>query len=148
MAAPLSLVLTACSSEKIAADPLGKLAASREKWQAAKPRTYRYVYTRYCECLPQSTGPFRVTADGDSLLSVVKPGPLGDSSLTPGAYAYLAVDSVFAKIEAYLQRGVHRSEIVFDNTYGFPTDVNIDIDASMADEEYILSIRDFKIVTP
>lgn len=118
-------------------DPVGggpqALTASRATWQAQRPADYRFTYTRTCFCPPQYRGPFEVTVRGGEVTDVAYKGegePV-DRPLTE----YQTVDDLFALIAEAYERDAARVDAAYDPATGQPTNIYIDYNEQMADEE-------------
>lgn len=122
----------------------GELAGNRDKWRAAEPARYGYQYRRSCFCPPAYAGPFRVTADRDSVLTVERMD-WSDSSWTPveDAKQDFSIEAIFDELARNLDRPAAVRKVHYDPGYGFPDSVAIDFDLQAADEEYGFEIRDF-----
>ncbi len=109
------------------------LAASRVRWEAQRPGDYRFTYSRNCFCPPQYRGPFDVTVRGGAVADVAYRGE-GDPIDRP-LTEYQTVDDLFALIAEAYARDAARVDVTYDPTTGQPTEVYIDYDEQMADEE-------------
>ena len=122
-----------------AADEAGleRLAAARERWQAARPRDYLYAYRKYCECsrvLPPET----VITVFDGYVEQVyhvyqdpeREVPAREGSL----YSYWTIEDLFAKLESALANdAIVRVE--YDAALGYPTTLFIDYDPGFVGDE-------------
>lgn len=120
------------------------LAASRARWEAQRPGDYRFTYTRSCFCPPQYRGPFDVTVRGGAVADVAYEGegePI-DRPLTE----YQTVDDLFALIAEAYARDAARVDATYDPTTGQPTEVYIDYNEQMADEEVGFTIESIRPV--
>jgi hypothetical protein len=77
-----------------------------------------------------------VAADGNEVLD------------TDPNYAFFAphatIDLLFAEIEQAVKDGAEVVTVTYDDTYGFPAEIAIDISQQMADEEMYYSVTSFE----
>lgn len=109
------------------------LAANRQRWAAEGPTDYRFTYTRNCFCPPQYRGPFVVTVRDGEVTDVVYEGdgePI-DRALTE----YQTVDDLFALLAEAYDRDAASVRVSYAAATGQPTEIYIDYDEQMADEE-------------
>jgi hypothetical protein len=152
----LSLALGACSTsqpapdvpvrvDSLRADPSpvsagaddtdgeAALAANRQRWAAQGAADYQFTYTRGCFCPPQYRGPFDVTVRGGAVTDVVYrgEGEPADRALSE----FQTVEDLFDLIAEAYDRKAARVDVTYDAATGQPSDVYIDYDEQMADEE-------------
>lgn len=109
------------------------LTANRQRWDAQNIEDYRFTYARQCFCPPQERGPFEVTVRGGKVEAATYRGegePM-DRPLTE----YQTVEDLFALIADAYDRGAASVRASYDVATGQPTEVYIDYDEQMADEE-------------
>jgi hypothetical protein len=109
------------------------LATSRATWEMQRPGDYRFTYTRSCFCPPQVRGPFDVIVRSGAVADVAYLGegePI-DRPLTE----YQTIDDLFALIAEAYARDAARVDATYDPATGQPTELYIDYDEQMADEE-------------
>lgn len=123
-------------SEPVASGPEGDLAAARARWAAAGLARYTMTETRQCECLEETSGPFRVT---------VRDGAVADVQFQGRAVAAgraLSIDALFDRLAQAYAEGAPRVDAAYHPTLGYPTHFIIDLDERIADEEVSYSVRD------
>ena len=118
---------------------VNELAKRRAMWDAKHPVAYRFKVGVGCFCPPSITGPWLVTARVDTR-EIVPATPGGDQPL--GSQLPPDVEGVFAKAKDALAKA-DKVEIEYDETYGFPTKVQIDWITNAVDDEQTLTISDF-----
>jgi uncharacterized protein DUF6174 len=57
---------------------------------------------------------------------------------------YATIDRIFSELEADLAGAADEVTVTYDPTYGFPTDVTIDMVKEATDDELYLTISDFE----
>jgi hypothetical protein len=132
----IALVLASC-----VADPDGPPA-----WKA--PPAYTYTYQRNCFCPPEWRGPFSVSADSASVVSVFRKLEGGDSVRITERLQSYSIDSIRAELNGKLAREHDTAIVRYDSLYGFPASAYIDFSHQMADEEYGFTITDFRDLAP
>jgi hypothetical protein len=134
------LVSTACSSPTGAGEP----TEARLRWAARGPASYTVRVARSCECLsPEMTGPVVVVVRDGVVASRSYAGsgaPVGASL----AEHFPSVEEAFARIDAARRQNVARLVVRYDPTLGFPTEIAIDVDATMADDEVTYTLSDLR----
>ena len=107
------------------------LARARARWQAADIDSYAYTIQRNCFCTEEYRGPFDVTAQNDRITSIKRNGQTvaGNPAEVP------TVDELFRLLaEAYAQ-GAAEVRVTYDTARGYPTEIWIDRNEQIADEE-------------
>jgi hypothetical protein len=119
-----------------AGDPEHSLAAARARWTAAGVDDYSYTLSRQCFCPPEFIGPFNVTVRDGAVRSVTREGAPVNTSQVP----IPTVPAIFDEIAAAIDAGAAEVRVEYDATLGYPTELWIDQDRMMADEETGYSI--------
>lgn len=103
---------------------------ARARWEAAALGDYRFTLQRMCFCpAPDYTGPFEVTVRDGEIAGV----RLDGASVEPERA--VTVDDLFTLIEEAYARRAETVRLAFDPQTGAPTEVYVDYDSMMADEE-------------
>lgn len=139
----LGLVLMAgCAGSEPLAAPPSTLADARALWALRAPDGYQVTVQQSCFCLPEFRQPLRVTVENGRVSSVrglEQPlhhsGSLDQSRLT--------VAGLFDVIER-AGRTAAELRVVYDAGYGFPTELFIDGDRRIADDEFTYRLSDFR----
>lgn len=112
---------------------------AKARWEAAGLADYRFTLRRMCFCpSPDYTGPFEVTVRGGTIEAVRLDGAPVDAARA------LTVDDLFALIEEAYEREAETVRLTFDPETGAPTDLYIDYEAMMADEEIGYTVTDLE----
>jgi len=122
-----------------------ELQAQRVKWTAAGIDSYRYVVRLYCFCgFPQ---PYTITVRNGATESLVD--EKGQSVTDYPSLAKLTtVEGLFAEVEFLTIASYYSADVVYDATYGFPSEISYDTAAWIADDELTVRVSDFKILQP
>jgi hypothetical protein len=111
-----------------------ELEANRKLWESKGPASYVFDYRVVCYCPPQVTRAVTITVENGEVVGVtyVDSGEPVDL-YEPGDYP--TVDDLFDEIESALAQGPHWVRAEYDTPLGYPTDVFIDFEENVADEE-------------
>ena len=127
--------LSACSVNPFA---LSREAASdhRSRWDAAGIVDYEYMFRRACECTGSVTRPMRVEVRGGSVAGATY-RDTGESATN--ATGYPTVDDLFDLIDDAIDRGAQGLTVAYDGSLGYPTEISIDYDVEVADDEITIN---------
>lgn len=114
----------------------------RALWESKQVRSYRFTLTTHAFS-PTAGQPVRVEVRDGQTVSV-EPLSKDFRGNPDDLVRFGTIDKLFAVVEDAEQRGAERLEAKYDPTYGFPSDVNIDYRAAMADEEFGFEVEDFE----
>ncbi len=120
---------------------LEKLYQSRDTWNAHNINAYSYTYRRSCECLPDSTRKVVITVSGNEISGITYADSGETVPESPQGF-YQTVDDLFGMVEDAFYEKAHQISVTYDETYGYPTDIYIDYDSAVADEECIVATGD------
>ena len=137
----LAVILAACSAGG------SEFSRNREKWQDANITHYRMELNISCFCAFRDQMPLTVEVRDGQIVSMAA----ADGTLvldTDPNYEFFSphatIDLLFAELDAALNGGADSVTATYDATYGFPTEIGIDFDQEMADEEMYYSISGFE----
>ncbi|CAM3830443.1 DUF6174 domain-containing protein [Nocardioides marinus] len=161
LAGLLLLPLAACSGEdEVARDPGTEQGPSSEQDVEAQeptsgpdvgfgPADYAFTLQVSCFC-PYAAVPVRVTVEGDRVVEAVfeKGGGRGGAKAGDPAPEFfeLTIDDIIAEAEAAEEAGAARVDVTWPEGGDYPTEVYIDRDERMADEEIGYTLSDVKVV--
>jgi len=111
----------------------------RSRWSEAGMIDYEYVYRQSCECQPSSMEPARVEVRSGSVASVIYPGS-GEAAASKDHYP--TIDGLFDLIEDAIDREAAGLIVSYDGFLGYPTEINIDYDLEVADDEITILVSD------
>jgi hypothetical protein len=121
---------------------LTQAAANRTTWEDAAITNYEYVYQRSCFCGADFLRPLRIQVRNGVVSSVV----FSDTSeavtgTTLGPFPTL--DGLFDDLQARIIEA-DNVNAEFHPQYGFPTSYVVDPEATVADEEYSITVTGFR----
>jgi hypothetical protein len=106
---------------------------AKNKWQQQANKHYIYTLQRSCFCPPESRKPMRVRVKEGTIVQVML---VPENITKPVTYqGARSVASLFALIESAITTNAASIKVTYDAQYGYPTNITIDKDARMADEE-------------
>ncbi|HJS18427.1 MAG TPA: DUF6174 domain-containing protein [Anaerolineales bacterium] len=140
----MAVVLTACASVGAASSEFDQ---AQDKWQEADISHYSFELTYSCFCAFTSDMPLIIEVqDGEIVSMEYKNG----NEIDPASYElfekYATINRIFAELEMALNGGADSVTVTYDETYGYPTQVNIDFDQQVADEEIYLTISNLEVL--
>ncbi len=145
LAVATAALLTACADATGPTDPDLLLRQNMARWASRGPADYRYVITRFCECLAESAGPTTV---------VVRNGEVETRRYATGASVHPQYESLFTPVPGLfdlIRRAIDTPAaglaVRYDDTYGFPASIQIDWVAGTADDEVSYRITEFTPLT-
>lgn len=140
----MALILAACAS----ANALGgqsEIEQNRDKWQDADISHYRYDLSISCFCVFTQDMPLLIEVQDGKIVSMeYQSGKEIDSSLTELFEKYATIDRIFTELEAGLNGAADEVIAKYDPTYGFPTEVTIDVEKQATDDELYLTLSNFE----
>jgi hypothetical protein len=112
-------------------------------WESQAVNDYRYTIQVGCFCITDLTRPVTIEVQDGEVASVtyVDDGSAADPLLFE---QYNSIDKVFAIIADAEAQDPVRLDVTYDETYGVPLSVNIDISEQIADEELYLTLSGFE----
>lgn len=138
---PLALLLVGVGCEApTAPGERDSLVEARARWLARGSQSYSYDVNRNCFCLLGGRRMSVTVRDG-----AVVSAELLDSGddVEAGLLSYVpTVADLFDLIEDALDRNAAYFVAEYDQTFGFPTRIEIDYSSSAADDEIAISARD------
>jgi hypothetical protein len=141
----MTLVLAGCAAMGSAMGNQSEIEQNQEKWQDAGISHYRYNLFISCFCIFVENMPLVIEVqDGQVVSMEYQNGNEIDPSLLELFEKYATIDRIFAEVEAGLNGAADNVVVTYDPTYGFPTEVTIDVEQQAADDELYLTISDFE----
>ena len=117
--------------------------AQQERWASNGFSTYKYTYQRSCFCVPDWTRPVVIDVKDNRIGRIV----YADDEVPVGPTywkSYHTVDELFALIDSALVRDAAQVTVQFDEALGYPTQLYIDEDLRIADEELGITASDVR----
>jgi len=140
----MALVLAGCASA-FALGSQSELEQNQEKWQEAGISHYRYNVAISCFCVFTQDMPLVIEVqDGNVISMEYQNGNEIDPSLLELFNRYATIDRVFGEVKAGLNGAADEVIVKYDPTYGFPTEVTIDVEKQATDDELYLTLSNFE----
>ena len=137
---PALLLLAAGCADPTAPGEQGQLDAARARWRAQGGDSYTVEISRSCFCV---LGGRRVT------VTVTNGAVVGADYLDSGGPVETAlltyiptIPDLFDLIQDALDKNPASFLAIYDPTYGYPTRIEIDFSATVADDELAITARD------
>jgi hypothetical protein len=137
----LATLLAACGDE---GNPIVNIEGPRAKWAANKPASYSYTLTRSCYCLTELTTPVDIVVRNGVVESRTYQNSTTPVSATYAGY-FPSIDGLFAKVDTARLAKPFIINLSFDETYGYPTFLNVDQNRNTVDEEYTYVASNFVV---
>lgn len=108
------------------------------RFERNAPLSYTYTVRVSCQCPSDVTRPVAVWVDRGSVEYLFYED---DGRAVPFSYAnsFPSAEQLFDAIQDAIDRGADRIDVDYDPTYGYPTNVYIDYDRRVFDEELSLT---------
>jgi hypothetical protein len=140
----MALILTACASAT-ALGTQSEIEQNQERWQEAGISHYRYHLSISCFCVFTQDMPLIIEVQDGKVLSMeYQSGKEIDASLLELFEKYATIDRIFTELTADLNGAADEVIVKYDPTYGFPTEVTIDVEKQATDDELYLSLSNFE----
>ncbi|MCC5636771.1 DUF6174 domain-containing protein [Nostoc sp. CHAB 5844] len=120
-----------------------QLKVNRQLWNQQKLNNYSFTFSRSCFCLPKATQPVVITVRNGQVASIkaVNNNEPVDAELFQ---QYNSIPKLFGIIEDAIARKAANLTVKYDPKFGYPTQINIDYDQQVADEELYLTISNLE----
>lgn len=120
-----------------------EVQARRATWDAREPVGYEIDVARSCFCLPDATRTVTIVVMGGE---VQRRFYLDDGEDIDPAFApsFTDVDGLFDYLDNVARRDPHQLEVEFDEAYGYPRRIVVDLDERMADDELVVTVLAFR----
>jgi len=142
-AAVASLALAASCSDALAPSrQTTELEAARQRWRTQNLHTYAFTIQRSCFCA--NVHPLFVVVLSDTVAGVLdlQTGTSVDRQLGE------TVEGLFTFIQNAIDRPAKKIDVRYDAAKGFPTDIDYDGAAQIADDEITYRVSDVHPITP
>ena len=120
-----------------------QLQHNKQLWAKQKIFNYRYSLRRSCFCLPEVTQPVEITVRNGKVTSLI-----GVNSRKPVNREYFtkydSITKLFEVIQDAIAKKAHRLSVTYHPTLGYPTQIDIDYNKQMADEELSLTLENLQ----
>ncbi|AFZ24755.1 hypothetical protein Cylst_2548 [Cylindrospermum stagnale PCC 7417] len=132
------------ATKKAAKSDLQQLKRNSQLWNQQNISNYRYTLTRSCFCTAEARGPVVVEVrEGVTTVTSVATGETVDSQLFK---QYDTVPNLFNVVKEAIASKASSLTVQYDSKLGYPTQINIDYNSQIADEELYLTIENFQVI--
>lgn len=117
-----------------------ELRKNQELWAKQKLRNYRYSFRAGCFCPPDMTQPVIIdvrSGKNSSIRSETNRNIVNREFFQK----YDSIDKLFEIIRSAIAKDAHKIDVQYHPTLGYPTQINIDYNKEIADEENFLTIN-------
>ena len=141
----MAIVLTACGAAAVSGSQT-EIGQNKEKWQEQGISHYRYNLHISCFCVFVENMPLVIEVQDGKVVSMeFQNGAEIDPALRQDLFdKYATIEGLFTEVEAALNGAAENVVVKYDPTYGFPTEVTIDVSQQVADDELYLTISNFE----
>jgi hypothetical protein len=119
-----------------------ELRAARQRWQAQNLHTYAFTLQRSCFC--GNVDPLYIVVVNDTVAGVLDLQTGAAEDLRSG----VTVDGLFAFVQSAIDHHAQLIRAEYDGAKGFPTEIDYDGAAAIADDEITYRATDVHPVTP
>jgi Family of unknown function (DUF6174) len=122
-----------------------RLRVNRELWNRQNISNYRYTLSNSCFCIPDARGPVIIEVRNGQTVSItsVATGQPADPQFFQ---QYNTIPKLFNVIRDAIQRQADNLDVTYNHKLGYPTQINIDYETQIADEELFLTIENFQVL--
>lgn len=140
--APIEIAQSSKSNNKL---DLRRLQFNRNLWNKQNISNYRYTFSNGCFCIPDARGPVIIEVRNGETTSItsVETGQAVDPQYFQ---QYNTVPKLFNVIQDAINRNAYSLNVQYDPRLGYPSQINIDYDSQIADEEIYLTIENFQVI--
>lgn len=133
------------SSNKNLNRELRRLQFNRKLWNSNNIVSYRYTFSNSCFCISDARGPVVIEVRNGQTVSItsVETGQPVDPQFFQN---YNTIPKLFNVIQDAIARQASSLTVQYNARYGYPTQINVDYNAQIADEEIYLTIENFEIL--
>lgn len=120
-------------------DSNGETEEARYRWRSFALSDYTVLQTRSCECLPPAR--YRLVVENNHVVDVIDP-ETGQTFAVENLDWYWTIDQLFDRLETWESEDPAVFRVQYHPQMGYPTDIYIDLDEDVADEEIIMTLSD------
>ena len=126
----------------------GDLESARQQWQEAAISHYRFNLNMVCFCAFAENMPLVIEVqDGNVVSMEYQNGNEIDPASLEFFQRYETIDKIFAELEKAKDGEADEVTVSYDDTYGFPEQVDIDFVEEAIDDELVLTISGFEALS-
>lgn len=122
-----------------------QLQQNRQLWRSQNISSYRYTLRVSCFCIPEVTQPVVVEVRNGRVTSITAANT--GKPVNPEYFKqYNSVPKLFNLIQNAIAKDANRLSVTYHPRLGYPTQINIDYNAQIADEERYLTIENLEVI--
>ncbi|MEH2061997.1 MAG: DUF6174 domain-containing protein [Nostoc sp.] len=122
---------------------LRRLNFNRGLWNQKNIYNYRYTFSNSCFCIGEARGPVVIEVRNGQTTSITLDG----KPVNPQFFEkYNTIPKLFNVIQDAINRKAYSLNVQYDPKLGYPTQINVDYNSQIADEEIFLTIEKFQII--
>jgi hypothetical protein len=112
-------------------------------WNKKNISNYRYTLSNSCFCIPEARGPVVIEVRNGQTTSITLIAT--SQPVDPQLFQqYNTIPKLFNVIQDAINRRASSLNVRYDPRFGYPTQIDIDYNTQLADEEVYLSIENFE----
>ncbi|MEH2325667.1 MAG: DUF6174 domain-containing protein [Nostoc sp.] len=122
-----------------------RLEFNRRFWNQQNISNYRYELSNSCFCISDARGPVVIevrNGQTTSITSVATGKPVNREYFQN----YNTIPKLFDVIQDAINRKAFSLNVRYNARFGYPTQIDIDYNSQIADEEKYLTIENFKVI--
>jgi hypothetical protein len=125
----------------------GDIESARQQWEAAGISHYRFNLNMVCFCAFSENMPLVVEVQDGSVVSMeYQNGNEIDPASLEFFQRYETIDKIFSELEKAAGGEADEVTVSFDDTYGFPEQIDIDVVKEAIDDELAMTISGFEVL--
>ena len=125
----------------------GDLESARQQWEASGISHYRFNLNMVCFCAFSENMPLVVEVqDGNVVSMEYQNGNEIDPASLEFFQRYETIDKIFAELKKAAGGEADEVTVSFDDTYGFPEQIDIDVIKEAIDDELVMTISGFEVL--
>ncbi len=120
-----------------------RLRLNRNLWNRQNISSYKYTLSKSCFCTPEARGPVVILVRNGKTISITSVAT-GKPANPEFFQNYNTIPKLFDVIQDAIDRKASSLNVQYNQKLGYPTQINIDYNSQIADEELYLTIENFK----
>ncbi len=130
-------------SPRVAQSNSRQLRMNRRLWNQQNISNYRYTLSNSCFCTSEARGPVIIEVRNGSTTSITNAGT--GQPVNPELFQkYSTIPKLFDVIQNAQSHKASSLTVQYDPRLGYPTQINIDYNSQIADEEVYLTIENLQ----
>ncbi|MDF5706297.1 MAG: DUF6174 domain-containing protein [Nostoc sp. S4] len=123
---------------------LRRLNFNRRLWNKQNIYNYRYTFSNGCFCTPEARGPVIIEVRNGKTKSITSVDTRQLVQNPQLFEKYNTIPKLFNVIQDAINRRAYSLNINYNPKFGYPTQINVDYNSQIADEEIYLTIKNFE----